>query len=80
MTKPKKKFPQFFIGFLVGAVYFFAVTILSMVNNTVEHVDNNVPSWVDCTDGKDVLIEGHSEPTFFCTHYERNNVPLQSSL
>jgi hypothetical protein len=40
-------------------------------------VDNDIPYAVACVDGKDVFIYGHKKPTFMCTKYQRNNIPLE---
>lgn len=79
MAAKKKKQYGFAIGLLIGAAYVTGVYFFGFLDRTgMTHVDNNIPQWVDCTDGKDVWIAGHKKPTFFCTHYERNGVSLES--
>lgn len=81
MTPPKKKhwFPTMAVGIVIGIAY---VSLLSWLNyfqdRAMTHVDNNVPSWENCVDGKDIMIYGHQKPTFVCTKYERNSIPLDS--
>lgn len=76
MKLKSKWYNSFFAGAMFAAIYLMIITLIGTAQD--ERVDNYVPFGVDCVDGKDVLFAGHKKPTFMCTEYQRNSIPLRS--
>lgn len=80
MTPPKKKkFPEFWLGVLLGLLWFTVISFAQSLSSGNERIDNDhIPFAITCVDGMDVMFYGHKKPTFMCTKYVRNNIPLET--